>query len=136
VLYVETSALGRVLLDELDAPAIGTAMEAHADLVASRLLAIELRRLGARTGLVDRAERLLGGVTLRPLDEDVQALVERIEPSNVATLAALHLATAVGLAQADGLEAILTYDRRLADGARHHGLTVLSPSPQTMRPSA
>lgn len=96
--------------------------------MASRLLRIELLRLGARTSRVDDAERLLTGISLQPLNEEVQALAEHIEPAGVATLDALHLATAVRLAEVGGLDAVLTYDRRLADGARHHGLTVLSPT--------
>jgi hypothetical protein len=39
-------------------------------------------------------------------------------------------APAVGAARAGtgDLDAVMTYDKRLADGARHHGLAVLAPS--------
>lgn len=67
-------------------------------------------------------------ISLIPLDHYVLTFAERIEPAGVATLDALHLATAVRLAEAGELDAMLTYDKRLADGARHHGLTVLSPT--------
>jgi hypothetical protein len=46
----------------------------------------------------------------------------------VATLGAIHLATALRLAHTAPLDSIMTYDARLADGARHHGLRVLSPT--------
>jgi predicted nucleic acid-binding protein len=44
------------------------------------------------------------------------------------TLDAIHLATAVRLAGADQLDALMTYDKQLAEGAREHGIAVLSPS--------
>ncbi len=49
-------------------------------------------------------------------------------PASVGTLDAIHLATAVQLAKAGKLNALMTYDKGLAAGAREHGITVLSPS--------
>ncbi|MBA2765646.1 MAG: VapC toxin family PIN domain ribonuclease, partial [Solirubrobacterales bacterium] len=37
------------------------------------------------------------------------------------------LVTALRLSAAGRLDVMMTYDRRLADGARQHGLTVLAP---------
>jgi len=85
-------------------------------------------RLGLRTGRVERAKQLMRRISLTPLDDGILAFAERIEPTGVATLDALHLATAVRLAEAGELDALLTYDKRLAQGARHHGLSVLSPT--------
>ncbi len=67
-------------------------------------------------------------MSLIPLDEEILAAAETVLPSTVATLDAIHLATAVKLASTHGLDAVMTYDKRLADGARQHGLAVLSPS--------
>jgi predicted nucleic acid-binding protein len=50
-----------------------------------------------------------------------------LDPPTLRTLDAIHLVTALRLADAGAIEAILTYDVRLADGARHHGLTALAP---------
>jgi uncharacterized protein len=126
--YVDTSALGRVLLGEPDAPAIERGLEAFDDQVASRLLAMELRRVAFRRGRVAAAEHLLRGVELMPVDEPVLRAAETIEPYTVATLDAIHLATARRLA-ADGLlDAIMTFDTRLAEGARHHGIDVVAPA--------
>jgi len=49
-------------------------------------------------------------------------------PPTVATLDAIHLATAVSLSNAGKLDALMTYDKQLAIGAREHGLVVLAPS--------
>jgi uncharacterized protein with PIN domain len=57
--YVDTSALGRVLLDEPDKQAIQRDLAKFGQHVASRLLRVELRRVGLRRGLLDRASALI-----------------------------------------------------------------------------
>jgi predicted nucleic acid-binding protein len=126
--YLDTSAVGRLLLGESDAPAILRALGAFEQLVASRLMRIELRRLAMRTGRVVEADQLLAGVAFIPLDGDILAAAETIPPMTVATLDAVHLASAVRLSRAGRLDAVMTYDARLAHGAREHGLSVLSPA--------
>lgn len=128
VVYLDTSALGRVLLGEPDAAAILRELRGFDQRVASRLLSVELRRLALREGRLPDADRLLAGVALLPVDESLLAAAETIPPAAAATLDAIHLATALRLAGTGRLDAILTYDARLAGGARHHGLTVLAPA--------
>lgn len=127
-LYVDTSALGRVLLDEPDAGAILRELDRFDTQVSSRLVRVELRRLGLRKRVLDTADQLLGGVALVPVDEAVLAAAETVPPAGVATLDAVHLVTAVRLAGDDLIEAVMTYDARLADGVRHHGLAIVAPS--------
>lgn len=126
--YIDTSALGRVLLDEPDKPVIEEALDTFDQITASRLLRIELRRVGTKRGLLDRADALLADIALMPMDEQVLTAAESIAPTTVAALDAIHLATAVQLAEAGKLNVLMTYDKQLADGAREHGITVLSPS--------
>jgi len=126
--YVDTSAVGRVLLGEPDAPAVLRDLAGFDQHVASRLLRIELRRLALREDAVEAADRLLDGVALIPLDDAILASSETLPPATVATLDAIHLATALRLATAGVLDTVMTYDRRLADGATHHGLRVLTPA--------
>ena len=127
-MYVDTSAVGRVLLGEPDAPAVLRELAAFDQHVASRLLRIELRRLALREDALEAADRLLDGVALIPLDDAVLTSSETLPPATVATLDAIHLATAVRLATAGVLDTVMTYDRRLAAGAVHHGLHVLAPA--------
>lgn len=128
VVYLDTSALGRVLLDEPDGPAVLRELRQYERRVASRLLRIELRRLALRTGRLPDADPLLASVALVPLDAELLAAAETLPPANVATLDAIHLATAVRLAEAGLLDAVMTYDLRLAEGARTHGLAVIAPA--------
>jgi predicted nucleic acid-binding protein len=142
--YVDTSVLGRVLLNEPDRPAIQAALEDVDELVSSRLLWIELGRLARRRdaecaargeprefGVL--AQELLQGIASIPLEDDLLdpddmlGEAERIAPYSVATLDAIHLATAAWLARHDLLKTIMTYDKRLAEGASERGLTVLAP---------
>lgn len=128
IVYLDTSALVRVLLGEPDAPAILRDLGSFDQRIASRLMRVELRRVALREGELAAADQLLAGVALMPLDETVLSAAELLPPTTVATLDAIHLATALRAAQASGLDAVMTYDTRLANGAREHGLTALAPA--------
>ncbi len=125
--YLDTSALGRVLLGEPDAPAVLSVLADFDQHVASRLLRIELRRLALRHDVLDHADQLLGAVALVPMDEPELAAAETVPPATVGTLDAVHLATALRLAAGGAVDGVMTYDIRLAQGARHHGLEVIEP---------
>jgi predicted nucleic acid-binding protein len=127
-LYVDTSALGRSLLEEPEKPAIEHALGQFERSVSSNLLRVELRRLGFRQDMLDRVEVLLATVSLIHIDEEILIAAETITPRSVATLDAIHLATAVRLFKADKLDALMTYDKQLVAGALEHGITVISPS--------
>jgi uncharacterized protein len=126
--YIDTSALGRVLLDEPDKSAIKNTLDGFDQVIASRLLRIELRRVGLKRGRLDRAESLLADISLIPLEDQILTATETLTPASVGTLDAIHLATAVQLAKAGKLNALMTYDKGLAAGAHEHGITVLSPN--------
>lgn len=125
--YLDTSALGRVLLGEPDAAAILRELARFEQHVASRLLRVELRRLALRHGRLEAAAELVAAVALVPLDQTLLDESEVVLPATVGTLDAIHLVTALRLAAAGVLRTIMTYDSRLAAGASHHGLTVVAP---------
>jgi predicted nucleic acid-binding protein len=144
VVYVDTSALGRVLLNEPDRPAIQRTLDEFDEVISSRLLWIELGRLARRKDLdsaasssparfVELAAELLGAVTAIPMEGGAEGGEEgtlndaiTVPPFSVATLDAIHLATAVWMAGDFSID-FMTYDKRLAVGAREHGFTVVSP---------
>ena len=125
---MDTSALGRVLLGEPDAAAVVRELREFDRHIASRLLRVELRRLALREGLLDHADQLLSGLSLLPLDQAVLDAAETVQPASIATLDAIHLVTALRLADEALIDTVLTYDARLADGARAHGLAVTAPA--------
>jgi predicted nucleic acid-binding protein len=72
------------------------------------------------------AKRILKGVHLIAVDAALLAAAAATEPRSLKTLDAIHLATARSLGHE--LAGLITYDRRLADAARHCDLTVWSPT--------
>lgn len=126
-LYLDTSALGRVLLEEPDAPTILAAISSYDRVASSRLLRTELRRVALRTNRLATVDQLLAGIALVPVDEAVLVAAESVQPASVATLDAIHLVTVVRLAERKLVDAVLTYDKQLAEAARHHGLEVVAP---------
>lgn len=118
-----------VVLDDPDGDAIGAALAAFEAVVSSRLLRIELHRLGLRTGIAsEEIEGWLAGVAIVPMNNAILAAAEAVSPASVPTLDAIHLATALQLAAEQHIASIMTFDVRLAEGARAHGLDVVMPS--------
>jgi predicted nucleic acid-binding protein len=126
--YVDTSALARILLDEPEATAVEQSLSRYERLVGSRLLRVELMRVALRTGLLDGVGELLAQIALIPCEEAILTASETVLPPTIATLDAIHLATAVRLHEAGQLDALMTYDKQLAAGAEEHGIAVLSPA--------
>jgi len=128
--YVDSSALLKLVLSEPESPALEQALSRWPDRISSVLLPIECRRIVLRAGnppgVVDRLEKELSGVTLIRLEEAVQTLAGAIGPPRLRALDAIHLASALSIG--DYPEAFVTYDDRLADAARAVGLNVLRPA--------
>ena len=125
VVYVDTSALGALLVERLESDALESWLDQTSDmLVSSDLLEVELRRLAVREG-VDQADvtRLLDGVSIAALDRAVYRSAGLLPMPYLRTLDALHLEAAMRLDAA----AVLTYDRRLSKAARSVGLRVVAP---------
>jgi predicted nucleic acid-binding protein len=91
------------------------------------LLSVEAVRACARYGsaFAQAARAALDAVALVPLDDLVLKRAAWLEPRELRTLDALHLATALSLA--DDIGVVLAYDERLAGAARDAGLDVRSP---------
>ena len=124
VVYVDTSALGALLVEQLESDALESWLDQTSDiLVSSDLLEIELRRLAVREG-IDQADvtRLLDGVSLAALDRAVYRSAGLLPMPYLRTLDALHLEAAMRLDAA----AVLTYDRWLSLAARSVGVGVVA----------
>ncbi|TDE94994.1 PIN domain-containing protein [Occultella glacieicola] len=125
IVYVDTSALGALLIDQPESTALLHWLDQTQDtLVSSDLLETELRRVAVREGL-DQSDvtRLLDGVALAALDRAVYRSAGFLPMPYLRTLDALHLEAAIRL-DASG---VLTYDHRLGEAARSAGLDVIAP---------
>ena len=127
-LYVDTSALGRVLLAEPDAATIRSTLSRYDRWWSSALLVVELRRLAARAGRETAGEALLAEMELHPLDRSTLERASRVPPSEVRSLDAIHLEAAIALRDAGEIEAVMTFDGQLQRGCEHHNLGVEAPT--------
>lgn len=127
--YLDSSALLKLVLSERETPALVDALARWPDRLSSVLLSIECRRIVLRAGnppeVAAKLVQELARVTTIRLDEAVQKLAAMIGPPHLRSLDAIHLASALSIG--DYPEAFITYDERLAEAARAAGLNVLTP---------
>lgn len=125
--YLDTSAFIKLVRSEPESRALRAEMTTGDVLVSSVLLLVEGRRAAARYGPVAlaRARAALSTVTLLPIDDATLEAAAELEPSELRSLDALHLAAAVSLA--GDLGRVYCYDIRLATAARALGLDVRQP---------
>ena len=125
IVYVGTSALGALLIEQPESDALVEWLDRTADvLVSSDLLETELRRIAVREGIDQGVvTRILDGVGLAALDRAVYRGAGLLPMPYLRTLDALHLEVAMRL----DATAVLTYDHRLGKAARAVGLQVIAP---------
>ena len=126
--YLDSSAAVKLIIREAESAALERWLRPHDMLASSALLRTEVFRAvrrGAPRRLAD-ARTALTAFTLRVVDDEILEAAGDIAPSSIRSLDAIHLATALRLAPE--LDAIVTYDRRMIEGARQLGLHVASPA--------
>ena len=126
-LYVDTSALGRVLLDEPDAAAIRAALARYEETWSSELLTVELGRLAKLHSLESEADELLEDVRILRLTSARLRAAKEIDPAQVRALDSIHLSTAVSLHGRGTISTVLTFDGQLQADCQHHGIPVEAP---------
>jgi uncharacterized protein len=129
VAYLDTSAFLKLVVVEPESAALHRFLTRWPGRASATLLRTEairaLRRAGQGTHL-GPARRLLATLRLVRVDEPLLDRAAELDPRELRSLDAIHLAAA--LAIGPDLGAFLTYDERLAEGARRHGLAVQAPS--------
>ena len=91
-------------------------------------MVVEVARAVARLDptISGQADAVLAAIDLLEMDDAMCAFAGRIPPTTLRTLNAVHLASAYSV-RAD-IDAVVTYDLRLADAARASGLRVIAPT--------
>ncbi|MPZ64284.1 MAG: PIN domain-containing protein [Pseudonocardiaceae bacterium] len=128
ILYVETSAAAKLLVDEPASSRLAVRLDAAVDdgddLLSSMLLETELRRLAVRVSLSQAAvTHLLERFDLVELDRSLYREAGLLPGGHLRSLDALHLAAALRI----DTDVMVTYDQRQADAAEAAGLPVLAP---------
>jgi len=128
VFYLDTSAAVKLVVVEKGSAALRRWMMVRdQQLVSSDLLRTELLRATRRAApeQMVQARSVLESVILVTLSTAVCERAAMLEPDLLRSLDALHLAAALEIG--DELEAVVTYDRRMAEGAQALGIDVVSP---------
>lgn len=125
--YLDTSAYVKLIVDEAESEALVRELQGWSAWTSSALLAVEAVRACRRVSdtAAQSAEAHLRNMALIPVDDDVVQLAKWLDPPELRSLDAIHLATA--LTVRDDIDAIFGYDERLTATAREAGLRVLSP---------
>ncbi len=128
MLYLDSSAIVKLVLPEPESLGLRDFLAGDDDHVSSALARVEVlrtvRRVDSAENRLRDAERILARVSLVDLNEPLLAQASSLKPAGLRSLDAIHLATALSL---DGLEAFVAYDRRLLAAANNAGLPTASP---------
>jgi predicted nucleic acid-binding protein len=127
--YLDTSAAVKLVVAEPQSKAMRLWAEAHADsVVSSDLLRTELLRATLRGApeAMPRAREVLDSITILTVPTPLFERAAELEPSLLRSLDAVHLAAALYLG--DELDGIVTYDERLREAAKLHGVQVIAPT--------
>lgn len=129
LLYLDSSALVKLVLPEAESAALLESLKAWPTRVSSELARVEVmraaRRASADPGVERRTEEVLAGLHLLKIDSDILGRASRLGPPTLRTLYAIHLASALSLG--DDLGALSAYDNGLATAAAASGLEILAP---------
>jgi uncharacterized protein len=125
--YLDTSAFVKLVRSETESPALRRELSGR-ELLSSTLLIVEGRRTARRYGelAVRRTRAALTAITLIPLDQPILDAAAELDPVELRSLDALHLATVVSLGE--NVERLYCYDARLGDAADTLGIVVCQPS--------
>jgi hypothetical protein len=126
--YLDSSAFVKTALAEPETDALQRFLAAWPRLTSSVLLRIESLRAISRSdpSALGRARFRLEEIMLLPLNPAVVEAAATVAPAALRSLDAIHLATAQLLGSDLGV--FITYDARLAEGARALGMQVAAPA--------
>jgi hypothetical protein len=127
--YIDTSALVKLVSVEAETAALHEWVATNnPELVSSDLLRTELLRAVRRSGAARELDidDGLAAIDMLPATAAIFDAAGLIEPLELRSLDAVHLATAIDIR--DDCDGFITYDDRLAAAARHHDLAVIAPS--------
>lgn len=127
-IYVDASALVKLVVDERESPALRRFVESNRPrLATSELAVVELLRAvrvaAAGADGLRRAREELDATELVAVDRNLLETAVSWTSARVRSLDAIHLVSALRV----GAREMLVYDRRLAEAAAAAGLEVLSP---------
>lgn len=135
-LYLDTSALVKLLVREAESEAIEVELLRWSKLATNLVTEVELPRAVSRAreerpnSVVDGSlvlRGILASATIIPLDESIVGEARDVRPSSMGALDAIHVASALSLGP--DLAAVATYDKRMQAALALVKVEVSAPSP-------
>ena len=128
VTYLDSSAIVKLVVAEPESRALRAHLRRRRPLVSSALARTEVLRALLPFGAIamSRGREVLRRLDLVRISDRVLDMAGIMEPAQVRSLDAIHLATAQLLGE--DLGQVVTYDDRMADAARSLGLRTASPA--------
>jgi predicted nucleic acid-binding protein len=126
--YLDSSAFVKLVVNESESRALRSYLARERSRhVSSAMLRAEALRAVRHSGpdVLTLARAALRRVDLIAVTDGILDSAGVLEPRILRTLDAIHLATAIALG--DDLEVLVTYDSRMAEGARLLGLEAIAP---------
>jgi predicted nucleic acid-binding protein len=125
--YLDSSAIVKLVVAEPESRALRAHLRRRRPLVSSALARTEVVRALLPAGAIAmaRGREVLRRLDLIRINDRVLDMAGTLEPAQVRSLDAIHLATAQLLGE--DLSQIITYDDRMADAARSLGLNTTLP---------
>lgn len=127
MVYLDSSAIVKLIAAEAESAALRTFLRKHPSRAASALAKVEVMRAVRLAGAPARrrARLVLRRLDLVRLDDEVLNDAASLDAAILRSLDAIHLAAARVFG--DDLEAVVTYDVRMARAAALVGLPVSQP---------
>lgn len=128
LVYLDASAIVKLVVEELESPALRDALRDRSARVSSAVALVEVHLAADRRSPATpagRVDTILAGLALVPVDHSTLAAAAGLGGYRVRALDAIHLATAQSLGE--DLESFIAYDRRLLAAADAAGLSTQQP---------
>lgn len=130
VLYLDSSAIVKLAIVELESLALSRGLNGTDEVLSSAISQVEVPRALSRRMSLDAAIKATATAFERigfiDVDQPVLQPAATLGPARLRSLDAIHLATALSIGPR--LDAVVTYDRRMAEAATALGLAVLAPA--------
>ena len=126
--YFDSSALVKLIVEEPESSMLKSwAVAENVSVVTSDLARAETMRAVRRywPELATEVRSLFTPVTSRRITPEIVEQAAVLDPPELRSLDAIHLASALDLA--DDLDGLVTYDERLARAASEYGIATLAP---------
>ena len=127
MVYLDSSAVMKLVVEEPESSALRRHLRTAGRTVSAELLRTEVMRASLRVSQAHaaRARQVIGEIDLITLDRFLLERAGELSPPEVRSLDAIHVAA--GLVMGEALDEFVTYDARMADAAMQWGLRVGAP---------